>query len=63
MNLNSLFLVPIRLHIAPIARIMKGYTTIMVSKENRYKLANFGKAGESLNDALSVVLKKLELTA
>lgn len=60
MTSNSLFLVPTRPSIAPIARIMKEYTTSMISKKNRYKLANFGKAGESLNDAFSNVLKNLE---
>ncbi len=31
-------------------------TTIQVSRENRDRLAAFGRAGESLNDALSSAL-------
>ena len=35
-------------------------TTIKISKENRERLANFGKAGESLNTALDKVLSMAE---
>lgn len=38
-------------------------TTIQVSRENRDRLAAFGLAGESLNDALSHVLDLAEVRA
>jgi len=39
---------------------MEPTTTIQVSRENRERLAAFGKAGESLNDALSTALATAE---
>lgn len=38
-------------------------TTIQISRKNRDRLAAFGQAGESLNDALSHVLDIMEKTA
>jgi len=39
---------------------MEPTTTIQISRENRERLASFGKAGESMNDALSCVLDLAE---
>lgn len=36
-------------------------TTIQISRENRDRLANFGRAGESLNDALTRILDLAEV--
>ena len=36
------------------------HTTIEVSRTNRERIASFGKAGESLNDALSRILDVAE---
>jgi hypothetical protein len=36
------------------------HTTIEVSRTNRERIAAFGKAGESLNDALSRILDLVE---
>ena len=33
---------------------------IVISEKNYYILKNLGKAGDSFNDVLSIVLKKLE---
>jgi hypothetical protein len=41
-------------------KMKSSHTTIEVSRENRDRIAAFGKAGESLNDALSRVLDKAE---
>jgi len=38
----------------------ESHTTIEVSRENRDRIASFGKAGESLNDALSRILDVAE---
>ena len=38
----------------------ESHTTIEVSRENRDRIASFGKAGESLNDALSRALDMAE---
>ena len=37
-------------------RVMKDTTTIKISRVNRQRIAKFGEAGESLNDALSKAL-------
>lgn len=43
-------------------KMKKSHTTIEVSRENRDRIAAFGKAGESLNDALSLALSLAEST-
>ena len=39
---------------------MNGSTTIQVSRSTRYRIAKFGEAGESLNDALLRILNIAE---
>jgi hypothetical protein len=45
----------------PGERMKESHTTIEVSRVNRDRIAAFGKAGESLNDALSRALDYAEL--
>lgn len=42
-------------------RMKEPITTIQVSRENRDRLAEHGKAGESLNDALTKILENADI--
>jgi hypothetical protein len=56
----SRFLRPVQ-RAMPGERMKESHTTIGVSRVNRDRIAAFGKAGESLNDALSRILDLAEL--